>query len=829
MKIEKLTKTYISKEETVHALDNVSLEIPDNGLVIINGESGCGKTTLLFAIAGLSEADSGRITWRETDICSLTERELDEFRNLNLGFVFQNFNLFEEKTVENNLKPVLRMAHCDTNENLHIKQVLEYVGLGGYEKRKITELSAGQKQRVAIARAIVKEPRIILADEPTGNLDSKNSIMIWEMLKKLSAQKLVIVVTHDPQSAQQYADYIVKLHDGKVVLAQANNCCGESMLTIKIGTNSLNFDKKHAEELYDALVKAGDQEDSFVQVTTSYKETGIQHEQENIADNNKYHARRVTIRNCLAFAIDNTKNRMLRHITAVIILSLTLLLAYAMLTVFRFDKYKALSSYLAEYSFKYISPVKTVQYLDAFNEMHISTYKSGKEYYSSMKRFFNDSDLIGATEKESLYNSTGEICEYVTMLYVSGSYDCLIEGTIPQNDFEIAITDLTAFKLGLKEPIGSTIIWNGMKYRITGVIDTDYEDYDYLAKKKTYTLSEIGLYKEEHEYCIALVSVDVKQRMLKETTMISQSFCDFRDINRMSLYQSRTLNYGVTGKREIELLLGRLPANENEVIVADYLLDNTVIKESDILNEHKNQVFTFRNIYDEKYQRVYSNIINYYDIFPDGIKIVGVFKTNETLPDVIISEQAWNNLLTEYDSIYYDRFYLRINSLKSDYVEVLKALNLFIDEPVAQEMDSISETISKIKQFIALAFIILLAISIIMMINCIGLSIRDEARKIGIMRTLGMNRLDTYLVFLIEEAILLCASFLCSLGAIVVLLGYFTDWFRGLHKENPYSLFTINPVWVLLLFLFISVIGIITMSIPLADFAEKKPVELLNS
>lgn len=216
LQVINLSKVYKSKgKHECLALDNVSFNLPSKGMVFIVGKSGSGKSTLLNMLSGLDKITAGEIIAKGNKFSQFSERDYDNYRNSFVGFVFQDFCLMEGLTVEENVKLSLDLQ-SNTNEN-SVLTTLKQVGLNGYESRFPRELSGGQKQRVAIARALVKNPDIILADEPTGNLDSVTSVQVLNLFKKLSKNKLVVVVSHSLHDAQKYADRIIELSDGKIV------------------------------------------------------------------------------------------------------------------------------------------------------------------------------------------------------------------------------------------------------------------------------------------------------------------------------------------------------------------------------------------------------------------------------------------------------------------------------------------------------------------------------------------------------------------------------------------------------------------------------------
>ncbi|MBS2126431.1 ATP-binding cassette domain-containing protein ['Fragaria x ananassa' phyllody phytoplasma] len=215
--ITNLNKEFISKKGiTSIALSNVSLKLPSKGLVFILGKSGSGKSTLLNLLGGLDYCDNGEIIINNTSLRNLNANDIDCYRNGNIGFIFQDFNLIEDMNVFENVALPLQLQGKKVNPNL-INQLLKDVEMSGFGYRKINELSGGQKQRVAIIRAIVKNPQIILADEPTGNLDSETGTKIFNILQTLSKEKLVCIVSHDHENAYNYSDRVIEFKDGKII------------------------------------------------------------------------------------------------------------------------------------------------------------------------------------------------------------------------------------------------------------------------------------------------------------------------------------------------------------------------------------------------------------------------------------------------------------------------------------------------------------------------------------------------------------------------------------------------------------------------------------
>lgn len=203
----------------IHVINDTSLVFPEKGLVALTGPSGCGKTTLLNVIGGLDGFDSGQIDFDGHLIKKYTPNSLDVLRNHYVGYIFQNYNLVEDKTVSENIELSLQMAGLNDPKEMEerINYVLTAVGMYNYRRRNVRALSGGQQQRVAIARAIAKNPKVVLADEPTGNLDANNTFEIMTIIKKISQTCLVILVSHERHLVDFYADHIIEVSDGKVV------------------------------------------------------------------------------------------------------------------------------------------------------------------------------------------------------------------------------------------------------------------------------------------------------------------------------------------------------------------------------------------------------------------------------------------------------------------------------------------------------------------------------------------------------------------------------------------------------------------------------------
>ena len=217
LELKNITKDYVSGDSTVQALKGISIEFRKSEFVSILGQSGCGKTTLLNIIGGLDRYTSGDLVINGKSTKKFKDKDWDAYRNYSVGFVFQNYNLIPHQTVLSNVELALTISGVSREERKERAiKALEDVGLKEQIHKKPNQLSGGQMQRVAIARALVNNPDIILADEPTGALDTKTSVQIMEILKGISKDKLIVMVTHNPELAEKYSTRIVKILDGVI-------------------------------------------------------------------------------------------------------------------------------------------------------------------------------------------------------------------------------------------------------------------------------------------------------------------------------------------------------------------------------------------------------------------------------------------------------------------------------------------------------------------------------------------------------------------------------------------------------------------------------------
>ncbi len=244
LELRNITKDYDMNGESVHALKGVSTIFRKNEFVAILGHSGCGKTTLLNIIGGLDHYTDGDLLINGVSTKKYKDRDWDAYRNHSVGFVFQSYNLIPHQTVLSNVELALTISGISrTERRRRAKEALEKVGLGDQLKKKPNQMSGGQMQRVAIARALVNDPEILLADEPTGALDSETSVQVMELIREIAKDRLVIMVTHNPELAEEYATRIVKIKDG-LLIDDSNPCTADETPAVQDTVDKKSKEKK---------------------------------------------------------------------------------------------------------------------------------------------------------------------------------------------------------------------------------------------------------------------------------------------------------------------------------------------------------------------------------------------------------------------------------------------------------------------------------------------------------------------------------------------------------------------------------------------------------
>lgn len=431
MEVRNLSKVYRTEYELVHALNNMDLVFPKHGLVFIVGVSGSGKSTLMNMLSGVDTPTEGEVIIDGKSLFAQNKKELFGYRNSYVGLIFQDYNLIEDMNVYDNIKLPLELLGI--KDFSVIDDILKKVDIEDIKYSSVNEISSGQMQRVAIARALVKDSAVILADEPTGNLDSKNTKIVMDLLKEISKDRLVVVITHDDDAAHEYGDQIIEIEDGRI-------------LENKVQDESINTELP--------VNRSTD----FIQPKIGFKKQ-------------------------LSFTKNFIFSNIGRSLTILILMILISFIGNILCGYVFFNIEKSYTTYQDEYGSEFIKLADTysgytVNYnVDHYIDLFEKYYDSNLIEVYGINYYTNKDDSI---EEDNFYKA-----EVTNLIIDDGSFE-YIDGVSPNSKYpdvaQIAITDYYVdcyayYNDGEILDIGDTIRLNGVKFTICGIVDTSYEKY----------------------------------------------------------------------------------------------------------------------------------------------------------------------------------------------------------------------------------------------------------------------------------------------------------------------------------------------------------------
>ena len=561
LEVKSLFKTYTPKRGiAVTALNGISLKFGDTGLVFVLGKSGSGKSTLLNVMGGLDGASGGEIIVDGRSSYDFSAADFDSFRNTCVGFIFQEYNLLPEFTVGQNVSLAIELQGRKAAEG-EIAAILKEVGLEGCQNRKPNELSGGQKQRVAIARALVKNPRIIFADEPTGALDSATGLQVFETLKQLSRDKLVVVVSHDRDFALSFGDRVIELKDGKVVsdieksreqIAKAGiSVFGDELIYIKKGYELSDEDVKMINERLkaapaDAVISLSGELNGQIKRTARLSDDGAREvfaktDESRIANNGegfKPIKSKLPLKSALKMGAGSLKVKPLRLVFT-IFLSVAAFVLFGLADTFSaYDKSAAAVGSIIDNGVRYATFVKKINSDLAGDGFYPRTGKiddddlvllhneTGLSYLPSVAaRLDIAANLASGLPPGNAYYAgefNGQI--YVSQEQLEKELAFRYQGKMPVGRYEAAISDYLAqsflrfdyvYENGggrQVESIGSATDLIGKKlqlpageFTITAIIDTGFDGKRYapLREAKLDETFDLGLYMLNSELIAA--------------------------------------------------------------------------------------------------------------------------------------------------------------------------------------------------------------------------------------------------------------------------------------------------------------------------------------
>ena len=770
IKLTHVTKVYLDDQnEQVTALNDVSLQFPETGLVVISGTSGCGKTTLLNILGGLDKPTSGEVYLEDTRIDNENECWWDSFRGSSLGFIYQDFNLLEHMTVQENIHLPLALQSIDEKTRQdRINEIIEKLGLKEYLEKKAGKLSGGQKQRVAIARALVTGSKIILADEPTGNLDKENSENVFRILKEIAKTRLVVVVTHDATLAAEYADRLIQIAYGTIE--------SDKVVEENVGKTEKTDEK---------AISTGDT------------------------------SRRLSWRECLKFATEAMRQRKARCFVSIMIFSITMLFILLICqAVFRDDSV-SMTEYLLEK--EQIAIPLYVAVPDAYRNLaEEEQITSGKNLYDVIGKDIDTSRLFRAGWGEYIFpNETTRVDAQSIFVGQENEKYFTYEGIFPKKANEIAIASDLAKELGNpKDMIGSKLALERGEYTVTAIVtqicDKDIDDI--------YVDDGWGenLFKK-----LILFSNEALIEMKRSSPLYISGFGVTAHTD--PFYQVTIYNDVRPVSDKLNLITGRMPKSKNEVVISESLYEYGQQLSKNLLNKP----YRLKNLYDSKYGCSYWNMLNLYDYMGDNITIVGVVDGSD---DYYILPSVYEQLYEKYRIYHEYPYYIFADEevLQKD-IQKLSADDVRIKGNDFDKVYDLIMNIEMLKIGLFIAVAILGVLSVLQMISLYSYSINDNKKTIGVLRTLGVNKADTKRIFTVECVVVSVTSYVIALIVNVFVISMMNDFIsQNIFEFEGLDFLRMRFIIVLIAGIISCVLSVLSVLIPLRKYSKMKIIELIK-
>lgn len=771
------------KKNENHVINNTSFELGNSGLVSLLGESGSGKTTLLNAIGGLDNINSGSI-YIDGKKLSRFSYFKDKIRTLKIGYIFQNYNLIDNMSVFDNIALSLRMIGIKDKEEIkkRVNYVLEKIDMYRYRKRPASALSGGQRQRVGIARAIVKNPDVIIADEPTGNLDSKNTIEVMNIIKTISQEKLVILVTHEKPLAMFYSDKIIELVDGKVEAIYDNNHNDE--LDYRIDNKIYLKDIKKCEKISGDMFNGKIYNESLdnINFTIVVKNGNIYIESDKkveVVDSNSNieivneHYKKITkddyIKNKFDLSILSNDKKLkyssIYNPISMIAKGISIVLDY------KFIKKMLLGGFVISAMFILfsISNIAGVMHIDDSDFLKVN-----KKYYSlnipkgniekinNVKNLLGDGSIIPSIsgnyqiEANTIYQFQNrgvdvsapvaftDVIDKSDLIYgmMPGDNEVLVDKRVIENNIDKFNSPKSIGILSYKDLVGKYLVNGKLKLRVSGIVDCGVKSF-YINKK------------------------------------------DFSYLINSEEYANFTSNYRNIKDNNFTLKEGRLPGDYEALV-------HISEKENYKLNSYLN-----------------SKINN------NKLKVVGYYTSPYTNDSIYISDNTVTNLL--YSN--WSKFYVygkedSINNLINNGYEVQSTYEQDRLKFISNRQKSVNNNL-----LIAGVFLLISFVEIFLMIRS---SFMSRIKEVGILRAIGIKKIDIYKMFMGE---ILVITTVASVPGLIIMNSF-------LKQISSVSLiskqFIINKQIFIISVIVVYVLNLVVGLLPLFNVMRNTPHKILS-
>ncbi len=815
IKLININKYYKSGTELYHALRDINLEFGDSGMHFIHGKSGSGKSTLLNVLGGLDKYDSGDLIIDNVSTASFSRKDFNTYRNTYIGFVFQEFNVLKGLSVYENIALSLELQHLNVKQNHNrIQEIIDKVGLTGLENRMMNQISGGQRQRVAIARALIKNPRVIIADEPTGNLDSKNSKMVMDLLKELSKDHLIIVVTHSDTLAHEYADRIIDIKDGVITNDTGNLAAIEKDLVL------------------DPV--------------------------------------KVPIKTSLTLSLKSIFKNKMRFVIMILLFALSLTFAGIVVNLSLADTTKVYAEYQSEYdnfilniNKKYLSrdiettsaffEYEVVDYIEKYNNDESSYIKvlRGMDYYIPIDENATQEDKFWVNHIQRIHLYDKNVLAGFEFLYgrhtnSQGAVtitDYLADNLIFQNYFGSAVKTR-------EDLIGQSIYDDNMAlpFTIRGIIKTNYEEF------KTKDLNDSKIWSSFEDNLVFYSSMFTNSEnyaAIYSTENLSEFKTDviYDLINKKGLCEDVTYTTYDKVKGTVHASMGKepvepKPGESTQIAVTTGFLKKVTGLEGDI-DDLFNKIYfevtyektTGNYVTEYMYATVYLNSVSFVpgslgcvitDIIEDDDPIIYTpTLANMDLFKRILSanygEGAFMTLINTAPNNTEDVIIANANSYR-DMIEN----DVLISNKAFQKVLLVDDFINdNLWLFIGIFFVFGL-FSVLLIFNFVIINIKNSTRDIGIYMSLGLSGFRISLIYFFQVIIMGLISFVLASIASAIFLLILDVRFTAMAAVNL-TIINVTILGMAAILAIALIVPVAAVVVPLFDLSRKHPVDVIKS
>jgi len=789
IRLDHVNKFYRNTGETVHVLKDIDITFEETGMTFILGKSGSGKSTLLNVIGGIDDFDSGDVFIEGNSIKEMKKRTIEKYRSTYTGFVFQEFNVLKGLNVFDNIHLALDLHGERMGSREKVMQIIDRVGLTGLEKRFPNQISGGQKQRVAIARALVKEPKVIIADEPTGNLDNKNRDIVMDLLKSLSKECLVIVVTHDVFLARKYATRILEIKDGAIMSDTSDNA---TILEIR---HNVNFKEVR------------------MPLASSYK-----------------------------LGLKNMWLHRFRYLMMILLFFTSLTFAGLVTNMFLANATEEYAIYQNEHNNDFVS-LKTVYSNGSFSN-HSAFYNFNIDdllndfSHTNVWKAMNYSFTIAEFSDNFFYRNT------INRIHVveDPSDISLLHGVFPSGSRQIAITDYVAQSLLHYEYFPAMTTFPDLLYKeiivpdsninlqIVGIVDTNFELFQSVfpndPMNHTAFLDNLVFYNSVFMTANTLKNFASNLNAIEDTVI-------YRALGESGMHDSiRIQKYNLD---EDVILIGREPRVPLEGQPIQMAASLGFLQDVIGLTGSPQEIYDF---------------INYIFIDDSGLEIfinstfylAGVSKTpvttyfiitgiiDEALPVVYSEPSLFSPVATS--QLVEGSFLTYVSD--GDVQTHAKDYQMFLMKNYLVENLSFTKVIlvndflnQNLYLFVGLFFIFGL-FSILLIFNFVIVNIKNSARDIGIYMSLGMSGSRISLIYLFQVIVVGFSAYLLSILGTFLFLLTIDNNFRSLSVVNL-QILKLTPLGLIIIFAIAIFVPLSAVAVPLFALSRQRPVDVIKT